>query len=90
MIIQLVYATGQYALIEASFPQRPGYKARLISRPFEPKILGCQMVFYYHMLGEAMGQLNVYVRFYSNGPLEKIFGISGKFNISFLLIVLFS
>jgi hypothetical protein len=48
------------------------------------------MVFYYHMLGEAMGQLNVYVRFYSNGPLEKIYGVSGKFNISFLLIVLFS
>jgi hypothetical protein len=32
------------------------------------------------MLGEGMGELNVYVRFYSNGPLEKIYGVSGKLN----------
>jgi hypothetical protein len=47
------------------------------------------MVFYYHMLGEDMGELNVYVRFYSNGPLEKIYGVSGKFMIYLLVILLF-
>jgi len=38
------------------------------------------MIFYYHMFGEDVGELNVYVRFYSNGPLQKLYGISGKFN----------
>ncbi|CAF3769976.1 unnamed protein product, partial [Adineta steineri] len=71
------YATGGYALIEASYPQVPGHKARLISRPFEPKTNQCNMVFYYHMFGADVGELNVYVRFYSNGPLVKIYGISG-------------
>jgi hypothetical protein len=49
------------------------------------------MVFYYHMLGEDMGELNVYVRFYSNGPLENIYGVSGKYNIWFFwyIIILF-
>ncbi|CAF4586482.1 unnamed protein product, partial [Rotaria magnacalcarata] len=70
------YATGQYAFIEASYPQLPGHTARLISRTFEPKTVDCRMIFYYHMLGEDMGELNVYVRFYSNGPLVKIFGVS--------------
>jgi hypothetical protein len=32
------------------------------------------------MFGEDVGELNVYVRFYSNGPLQKLYGISGKFN----------
>ncbi|CAF5182334.1 unnamed protein product, partial [Rotaria magnacalcarata] len=72
------YATGQYAFIEASYPQLPGHTARLISRTFEPKTVDCRMIFYYHMLGEDMGELNVYVRFYSNGPLVKIFGVSGE------------
>lgn len=36
------------------------------------------MVFYYHMFGEDVGELNVYVRFYSNGPLQKLYGISGN------------
>ncbi|CAF0847412.1 unnamed protein product, partial [Rotaria sordida] len=71
------YATGQYALIEASYPQKTGDKARLISRTFQPNTTQCRMIFYYHMLGEDMGQLNVYVRFYSNGPLQKIYGVSG-------------
>ncbi|UJR31098.1 hypothetical protein I4U23_018606, partial [Adineta vaga] len=72
------YATGQYALIEASYPQTPGQKARLISRPFEPKIAGCRLVFYYHMFGIDMGELNIYVRYFSNGPLDKVFGVSGE------------
>ncbi|CAF4840990.1 unnamed protein product, partial [Rotaria sp. Silwood1] len=72
------YATGQYAFIEASYPQLPGHKARLISRTFQPSTAQCRMIFYYHMLGKDMGQLNVYVRFYSNGPLQKIYGVSGE------------
>ena len=67
-------------MIEASYPQTPGQKARLISRPFEPKNNGCRLVFYYHMYGEDMGELNVYVRYAANGPLDKIFGISGRFD----------
>ena len=65
-------------MIEASLPQRPGHKARLISRAFEPTTKLCRMTFYYHMLGDDMGQLNVYVRFFSNGPLQKIYGVSGN------------
>jgi len=46
------------------------------------------MIMYYHMFGVDIGELNVYVRFYSNGPLQKIYGVSGnsretKKNISF-------
>jgi hypothetical protein len=67
-------------MIEASYPQTPGQKARLISRPFEPKNNGCRLVFYYHMYGEDMGELNVYTRYFANGPLNKIFGISGRFD----------
>ena len=44
----------------------------------------CRMIFYYHMLGEDMGQLNVYVRFFANGPLQKIYGVSGMPRTSFL------
>lgn len=44
----------------------------------------CRMIFYYHMLGEDMGQLNVYVRFFANGPLEKVYGVSGMRHPSFL------
>ncbi|CAF4086941.1 unnamed protein product, partial [Rotaria sordida] len=72
------YATGRYAFIESSYPQKIGDKARLISRTFQPSVTECRMIFYYHMLGKDMGQLNVYIRFYSNGPLQKIYGISGE------------
>ena len=48
------------------------------------------MIFYYHMYGEDVGELNVYVRFYSNGPLQQIYGISGKFFFVNNLLVCFS
>ncbi|CAF4185562.1 unnamed protein product, partial [Rotaria sp. Silwood2] len=72
------YATGQYAFIEASVPQLTGDKARLISRTFQPTTTQCRFIFYYHMFGKDIGQLNVYVRFYSNGPLQQIYSISGE------------
>ncbi len=65
-------------MIEGSYPQVPGHKARLISRPFQPKTTQCRMIFYYHMYGEDIGELNIYVRFYSNGPLQNLYSISGK------------
>lgn len=36
------------------------------------------MILYYHMLGADVGELNIYVRFYSNGPLQKLYGVSGS------------
>lgn len=29
------------------------------------------------MFGQEIGEFNVYVRFYSNGPLQKLYGVSG-------------
>lgn len=66
--------------METSYPQLPGHKARLISRPFQPTTIQCRMIFYYHMFGDDVDQLNVYVRFFSNGPLQKLYGISGRWN----------
>ena len=40
------------------------------------------------MLGEDIGELNVYVRFYSNGPLQKVYGVSGKLKKSIFELVL--
>jgi hypothetical protein len=56
--------TGKYAFIESS-PGRPGNKARLISPVFRQSGLTCKFSFWYHMYGNGIGDLNVYLS--SNG-----------------------
>jgi hypothetical protein len=46
--------------LESSLPQRPGYKARLVSTIEQPENGRC-LEFWYHMYGANIGQLNVYI-----------------------------
>lgn len=52
--------TGSYAYIEASSPRRPGDKAKLEIRPPLGNGPTC-ISFYYHMNGNDIGELIVYV-----------------------------
>ncbi|CAF3694948.1 unnamed protein product, partial [Didymodactylos carnosus] len=70
------FSTGEYALIDAS-SQRSGMKARLMSRIFQPTTKDCRFIFYYNMYGKDMGELNVYVKLFTNGQLLKLWGLSG-------------
>ncbi|XP_035827621.1 MAM and LDL-receptor class A domain-containing protein 1-like [Aplysia californica] len=52
---------GYYVYIEASTPQRPGDKARIVSPTYPGGGDQC-LQFYYHMYGTAMGTLTVQAR----------------------------
>ncbi|XP_035684292.1 CUB and sushi domain-containing protein 3-like isoform X1 [Branchiostoma floridae] len=62
---------GYYAYIESSPPHRAGDVARLISQEFEPE--GCaQLQFHYHMLGDAIDTLNVYIETRTNKLVREL------------------
>ena len=48
--------------MEASFPRRPGDKARLYSERFQATSIGGCIKFWYHMYGASVGTLNVLVK----------------------------
>jgi len=52
---------GKYLYIEASAPRRTGDNALYVSTALKPTLTGC-FKFYYHMLGNNIGELNVYMR----------------------------
>jgi len=52
--------TGYYAYIETSYPRRPGDKAKLEIRPPQGNGSTC-ISFHYHMEGQDIGELIVYV-----------------------------
>lgn len=55
-------AEGQFLFMEASYPSRRGEKALLESSVFLPTpSYGLCFEFWYHMYGENMGTLNIYV-----------------------------
>ncbi|CAH3118157.1 unnamed protein product [Pocillopora meandrina] len=59
---------GYYMYIETSYPRKQGDKARLIS-PTYPAVKGGQCFqFWYHMYGQDIGTLNVYVKSPSGKP----------------------
>ncbi|XP_066536368.1 MAM and LDL-receptor class A domain-containing protein 1 [Hoplias malabaricus] len=65
---------GHYLYIESSAPQEFKDTAVLISRPFQPTGLGsrdpgpqCVFRFHYHMLGQHVFRLAVYIRTHSEG-----------------------
>ena len=66
--------TGFYVHV----PSSSSDQARLISPVINSNSTGCRLVFYYHMNGDGVGNLSVYVRFYGNGPLHRIFNVDGR------------
>ncbi|CAB4000024.1 MAM and LDL-receptor class A domain-containing 2 [Paramuricea clavata] len=55
-------ATGHYMYTETSWPRKPGDRARLITPVIKSESKGCRLRFYYHMKGDHIGWLVVYVR----------------------------
>ena len=61
MFFFFVSVHGHYTYIEASYPRQPSDKARLVS----PKIKSINSMclrFWYHMYGEHIRTLNIYIR----------------------------
>ena len=54
-------SSGKYLYIEASYPRKPGDKARIETKDIFFGDKSC-VKFYYHMYGKQMGTLNVYSR----------------------------
>eukprot|EP00794_Sanderia_malayensis_P017044 gene17044-18759_t len=57
--------TGYYLYAEASYPRKQGDKARIVSGNFMPTTATgrtCMLRLYYHLFGDHIGRLNVYVR----------------------------
>ncbi len=48
--------------VETSWPRQPGDRARLITPVIKSESKGCRLRFYYHMSGDDIGSLLVYVR----------------------------
>ena len=57
-------AEGHYLYIDSSEQQPEHTFAELVSVPFHPNVPGpeCRMIFYFHMLGNNVGDLTVSVR----------------------------
>ena len=63
--------SGTYVYIETSAPRRTGDKARLIS----PQVTNTQaqcLQFYYHMYGQNIGTLNIYVQTGNTLPIASV------------------
>lgn len=52
---------GKYLFLESSSPARPGQKTRLVSELFNSTGSGHCFLFFYHMYGQDIGTLNIYV-----------------------------
>ena len=86
LIILFSYLTGTrlgyYMYIETSYPRIVNEAAQLISAPFKP-VTGsntCTLRFFYHMFGDHVNELNVWVKISANSlaPMTKVWGKKGK------------
>ena len=57
---------GYYMYIETSYPRKNGEKARFISPTYPPVKGGQCFQFWYHMYGQDIGRLNVYIKTNAN------------------------
>ena len=53
--------TGHYLYIETSFPRGSGDTATIVSPVFTTNVVGCTLVFWYHMYGSTVNALHVNV-----------------------------
>ncbi|CAF0724038.1 unnamed protein product, partial [Brachionus calyciflorus] len=73
-------ALGYYMHIEASYPQTPGQKARLISEKVKHNANGICLNFWYHAYGDTINTLNVFTRkrgSLSNQPIWSMYKNQG-------------
>ena len=74
---------GYYLYIETSWPRKLNDTARLTSAPFRPAVKAdnCYMRFFYHMFGDHVNALNVYMKTtqYYKSPMKVIWSKSGTF-----------
>ena len=64
--------------IEASYPQYPGQKARLISDKIAKNPGGVCLNFWYHAYGASIGTLNVYTRIRDKLSANPVWTISSN------------
>ena len=67
--------TGKYVFLESSSPRKTGDKTRLVSQQFNRTSTTPCFVFYYHMSGQSIGSLNIYVN--NSGSETLIWSLSG-------------
>ena len=65
---------------ETSWPRKPGDRARLITPVIKSESKGCRLRFYYHMKGDHIGWLVVYVRKSYNDlkSIQVVLNITGE------------
>lgn len=72
---------GYYLYIETSAPRKSNDTAQLMSVPFKPVKAGndCAMRFFYHMYGDHVNELNVWLKTSENpyGPMRKVWAKKG-------------
>ncbi|XP_071956934.1 MAM and LDL-receptor class A domain-containing protein 2-like [Antedon mediterranea] len=61
--------SGWYIYIETSSPRLNGDRAKISSYVIKSTVQTCTMRFWYHMLGDHIGTLNVYTRTMVNAPM---------------------
>ncbi|CAF4883117.1 unnamed protein product, partial [Rotaria sp. Silwood2] len=67
---------GKYLMIETSWPTKPGDRARLHSAVFEETNGDAKCFrFWYHMYGDSIGTLNIYL---FDGSYTRIWSLSGS------------
>lgn len=71
---------GHYMYIETSWPRKAGDKARLRTPVIKSESKDCSLRFYYHMKGDDIGSLVVYIRKSYNdfNSLISVLNISGQ------------
>ncbi|EDO47788.1 predicted protein [Nematostella vectensis] len=77
--------SGYYMYIETSWPRKYGDRAWLVSsnfRAISPSNTDCKLRFWYHMYGDTVEKLNVYIRTFQNGsvgtPVSTLVGAQGS------------
>ena len=65
---------------ETSWPRKQGDRARLNTPVIKSESKGCRLRFYYHMKGDDIGSLIVYVRKSYKGPsgMQVVMNITGE------------
>lgn len=78
LFLSLFFAAGYYMYIETSGWIAIGSKAWFISPSYQPasRTGGKCMQFWYHMYGNSIGQLNVYLKTTSGYPGTKVWTMS--------------